>query len=99
MKSLAYIDNRKIVFWLISAAIVLVCFLYAYFAGLAMIKTIEAKRDTKAAQEIQQKFQILEGQYFSLVQKINLDYAYSKGFVDKSGEEKYVSKTSSVAKR
>lgn len=81
-------SERKAFWYLVLFAVVFSGF-YIYFVNGAIINVVERQKIEKEIASINSRIGDLESSYISLNGKINLEYAFSSGFV-KVSKEKYV---------
>ncbi|KKR46931.1 MAG: hypothetical protein UT90_C0014G0020 [Parcubacteria group bacterium GW2011_GWA1_40_21] len=85
--SIEYSERKA--FWYLALLAAAFSGFYIYFVNGAIINVVERQKTEKEIISVNSRISDLESSYFSLNGKINLDYAYSLGFV-KAGKEKYV---------
>jgi len=75
--------------------------LYLCFLAIIVNEAVSAKRDSRNLDIVRQEYQNLESEYFTISSKVDLDYAESLGFYDKSAKVKYAIRTtvSTVARK
>lgn len=76
-------------FWYLALFAVVFAGFYIYFVNGAIINVVERQKIEKEIASINSRISDLESSYISLNNKINLEYAFSAGFV-KVAKEKYV---------
>lgn len=81
--------SEKKVFWYLVLFLVIFSGLYIYFVNGAIINVVERQKIEREIISINSRIGDLESSYISLNKKINLEYAFSAGFV-KVEKEKYV---------
>lgn len=85
------IENMgKNIFWSFVAFAVFLSASYLYFVNRTVVNAVERQNIEKEIILISSQISDLEESYLGLKNKINLDYAFSKGFI-KVSNEKYVS--------
>ncbi|MCX6731708.1 MAG: hypothetical protein NTX55_01845 [Candidatus Parcubacteria bacterium] len=89
--------NNVILVRLFLIAIVLISVLYVYFLNNTIQAIVQTKNSTKNIQIISQEYQNLEGKYFNLLGKIDIDYASQMGFIDQSQKIDYIVRQTAVA--
>lgn len=90
--------NSKALFFISVIAIFLIVSFYIYFVSLTMIEIVNRNKNETTFQSINLEYQKIEERYFELLENLNLDQAYSLGFIDekKSG---FAVRQTTVARR
>lgn len=92
------LENQKRIFGLFMIAIIIVGFFYVYFSGNTIFQIINKNNNAKHLQTVGFDYQQLEESYLKLIDGIDLDYAYSLGFVEQKKGDFAVRQTT-VAQR
>ncbi|MBU1091980.1 hypothetical protein KKA27_03930 [Patescibacteria group bacterium] len=71
-------------------------FSYVYFMNLAVLKTAERNDNLDKLSEAKMQFQGLETEYINKLEKLNVSYAKSLGFVEAEPDD-YIYKQKTVA--
>lgn len=79
-----YFLNTKALFFIFSALLVGVFFLYVYLVNAAVMNVVTRERVTGTMSELSTTVGNLEYQYMNLKNGVTLDLAYEKGFKDTS---------------
>lgn len=82
--------ERKL-FWYFALFIIVFSGLYLYFINQTIINVVERQNNEKRIARVNSQISDLEVSYLDLKNRINMDYALSKGFV-KVSNEKYMSR-------
>ncbi len=85
------IENpKKCAFWSFVSLVMFFSASYMYFLNRTVVNAVERQNIEKEITLINSRTSDLEESYLSLKNKMNIDYALSKGFI-KVSNEKYVS--------
>lgn len=74
--------HQMMLFGALSFVIVLLGAIYIYFLSVIVMETVARNQKFQTIQILREKSDNIEKKYLELLSKINLDYAYSLGFVD-----------------
>ena len=74
--------NDRRIFWTIIVLIVCALFSYVYFLSLSVYGVIARKQAETQLTDLASKISTLESEYASLERNINLEFAYTRGFID-----------------
>lgn len=94
-----YEETRLALSKLFLAVIIFVAIFYVYSAGATVMAAVESKQSSQKLQSTGQEYQKLESEYFNMIEKVDIDYAYSLGFIDQGAKAKYASKKEVFTKR
>ncbi|MFH1979402.1 MAG: hypothetical protein ABII97_03405 [Patescibacteria group bacterium] len=72
----------KKVFGVLFLFVFIMGMMYMYFINLAVLKTAERKHNLSKLSEIRREFQELEMDYINKLNKLNISYAETLGFVE-----------------
>ncbi len=76
-------EKRKIyLFAVFVFAIIAICALYIYRISAIVVETANREHLSQNFKTIQKEYQGLEKDYLFLLSRLNLDYAYSLGFIN-----------------
>lgn len=89
--------NSIILVRMFLTAVFIVSGLYVYFLSTTVGAAVENRNNAANIQAVSQEYQKLEDQYFSLLGKINIDYARQLGFVDQPQKVDYIVRQTAVA--
>jgi len=70
--------------------------LYVYFMNLAVFKTAERNYNLEKLSEVKMQFQELEIEYINKLEKLNISFAVSQGFIE-AEPDNYIYKQKTVA--
>lgn len=87
---------KEIIFIFLATSIVILTLCYAYFVHGAIVNVVEREKIVKDIREKSTTVSELESTYFKEKDKINIELAHAKGFVD-AEVSSYISKKSLTA--
>lgn len=94
-----YEETRLALSRLFLIVIIFASIVYIYSAGATVMAAVESKQNSQKLQLAGQEYQELESEYFNIIERADIDYAYSLGFIDHGAKAKYASRKGVFTKR
>lgn len=91
-------QTQRKIFGLFAFSIIFMIGFYLYSINIAITETVNRKNNLESIRIMESKYQKVEESYFVFLNKFDIDYTYSLGFVDQNKID-FVFRPSAFAKR